>query len=455
MSTLFDDFEPSTPAAWKQKIQFDLNGEDYNKTLLWQSNEGIIVKPFYTKENRTNLQIVTPTKGFRCCQTVFIDNEKTANSIARNALKRGATAIQFIANKRYDCSLVLEKIDLNTTYIYFKLNFLDPNFINSKQALINPKNTFFQIDIIGNLCEQGNWFYNLKEDFKRLKDITQSCQYTLVVQASIYQNAGANITQQLAYALAHANEYLCYLGKEVATNIHFNFSVGGNYFFEIAKLRAFRVLWASLLKQYDLPDNEALLFVQPSTRNKTLYDYNINMLRTTSECMSAILGGANTISNLPYDAIYNKSNEFGERIARNQLLILQEESFFKEAQHIADGSYYIETITNQLAEKALALFKELEKKGGFLKQLKQGKIQQKINESAAKEQSQFDHQIIKLVGTNIQTNANDRMKDAIHLYPFLKQRNYKTLLQPILKKRLSEKVEQERLANETNIVTKK
>ena len=252
----------------------------------------------------------------------------------------------------------------------------------------------------------------------------------------------------MAYSLAHANEYLNYFGKEVASKIHFNFSVGSNYFFEIAKLRVFRILWESLLKEYDVKNVEAHIFTQPSLRNKTIYDYNVNMLRTTSECMSAILGGSNTISNVSYDEMYHKSNEFGERISRNQLLILQQESYLKEAQNFADGAYYIETITNQLAEKALTIFQQIEKAGGFLHQLKVGIIQRKIQESASKEDENFNDKKIVLLGTNMQINKADTMKQDLELYPFVKQRNIKTIITPIIRKRLSETVEKERLDNE-------
>src|SRR5690606_2264994 len=139
-------------------------------------------------------------------------------------------------------------------------------------------------------------------------------------------NAGANCVQQLAYTLAHANEYLNRFSVEEIPPLKnslmtVKMAVGGNYFFEIAKLRALRILWAMLAPEYHLPTELHILAV-PSKRNKTLYDYNVNMLRTTTECMSAVLGGANAIGNLPYDVLYHKSNEFGERIARNQLLVL-------------------------------------------------------------------------------------------------------------------------------------
>ena len=172
------------------------------------------------------------------------------------------------------------------------------------------------------------------------------------------------------------------------------------------------------------------------------------MLRTTTECMSAILGGANTVFNLPYDAIYHKENQFGQRIARNQLLVLKNESYFNLVNNPAEGSYYIESITQQLAEKALTLFKDIEANGTFLSQLKEGTIQKKIKESADKEQQQFNDQELILLGTNKHPNANDKMKDNLELYPFVKSNPVKTLIAPIVEKRLAEKLEQERLKTE-------
>lgn len=445
---LFDEFEPVTAAAWKQKIQVDLNGADYNETLLYKTDEGIIVKPFYTKEDRTNSTINLPKKGFHICQTIFIDDEKIANFLAIDALKRGANSIQFKANKKFDYQKVLNKIDVNSTLIYFQFSFLDADFQIALSTFCNSENAYFQTDNIGNLAETGNWFINLKEDYRRLENIVSSTKNCISVSGDLYQNAGANIVQQLAYTLAHANEYLLYFGKDIAAKIHFTFSVGSNYFFEIAKLRAFRILWETLLNEYDVKNVEAHIFTQPSLRNKTIYDYNVNMLRTTSECMSAILGGSNTISNVSYDAMFHKSNEFGERISRNQLLILQQESNLAEAQNFADGTYYIESITNQLAEKTLTLFKQIEKAGGFLHQLKAGIIQKKIQESALKEEEDFTSKKNVLLGSNMQVNAADKMKHDLELYPFVKQRNIKTLIAPINRKRLSESLEKERLAKE-------
>jgi methylmalonyl-CoA mutase len=208
-----------------------------------------------------------------------------------------------------------------------------------------------------------------------------------------------------------------------------------------------RLVFNSLAKEYN-HHFDCHIVATPTKRNKTLYDYNVNMLRTTTECMSAILGGANAVANLPYDALYHKDNEFGDRISRNQLLVLKHESYFDKVNNPADGAYYIESITQQLAEKALDLFKDIERNSGFITQLIEGTIQRKISESAAKQQELFDSGKEVLLGTNKYPNKNDRMKDELELYPFVKQNPRKTLITPIIEKRLAEKLEQERLSQE-------
>jgi len=445
---LFNEFNEINAPEWKQKIQVDLKGADYNDTLLWKTDDRITVKPFYTKEDRTNTKINTPEKGFTICQSIYIENEEQSNLFAVNSLKRGAKSIEFKAKCKFNYKTLLKNLDLKNTVLYFKFKFIDANFTIELSDYINSKNCYFNIDTIGNLASTGNWFTNLTNDNNELQQIVEKTHNSICINTSIYQNAGANITQQLAYTLAHANEYLNHFGSKIANKIHFNFSVGSNYFFEISKLRAFRILWSSLLKEYDAKNNKVHLFVTPSTRNKTLYDYNVNMLRTTSECMSAILGGADTISNISYDDIFHLSNEFGERISRNQLLILQQESGLSEAQDFANGVYYIESITQQLSQNALEVFKTIEKSGGFLKQLKEGVIQRKIKESADKEQLKFDSGEIVLLGSNKLQNDKDSMKTDLELFPFVKIRNEKTLIRPIIQKRLAEKLEQKRLHDE-------
>ena len=452
---LFNDFEPVSAKAWKQKIQLDLKGADYNETLIWNSPEGIDVKPFYSSEDIKNTtSLFNADHNWQICQTIHVENTKEANLKALDVLNKGAESLNFvIANEEINASELLKNIDLKNVPIFFELKFLSSTYTLTLNNIAEEENAVFylQIDIVGHLAESGNWFENLKEDHIVLEHIIANCKSlksSVSINVSLYQNSGANITQQLAYALAHTNEYLNHFGDTIKNNLLFKVSVGSNYFFEIAKLKALRILWNTLASEYYSNPLSCIIKVSPTKRNKTIYDYNTNLLRTTTESMSASLGGADFISNLRYDAIYHSDNEFGERIARNQLLVLKHESYFDAVNNATEGAYYIETLMTQLADKALTIFKDIEANGGFLKQLKEGIIQRKIKESASKEQELFDKEEIVLLGTNKYINKNDKMKNDIERYPFLKRNKRKTLIEPIIPHRLSEKIEKERLDNE-------
>jgi len=453
---LFDEFEKVSAKQWKQKIQVDLKGADYNETLIWKNLEGIDVKPFYHLDDFQNgFETITgrPEK-FNITQPIFVDDQTIANHLILDSINRGAEAIYLTSEKEFDINTVFANFPNENISVYFNFTFLSKEFILNLKQYFSEYNTklFYNIDIIGNLARSGNWFKNLKNDHVALEEILQENkeENILSVDTTLYQNSGATMVQQLAYGLAHANEYLNHFVSDLIKEnlkITFKVSVGTNYFFEISKIRAFRKLYALLAKEYGVPSS-CHIIATPSKRNKTLYDYNVNLLRSTTEYMSAIQGGANAVCSSSYDSIYHKSNEFGERIARNQMLILKEESYFKASDNPSEGSYYIETLTQQLSEKALQLFKNIEANGGFLSQLKEGTLQRKIKESANKEQTAFDDGKIELLGTNIHPNSNDRMKDDLELFPFIKTKTRKTLLEPIIERRLSEKIEQERLKTE-------
>jgi len=450
---LFEEFEPISSKLWKQQIQFELKGADYNETLIWDSPEGIKVKPFYhSDEGFGTLHRNTNDSSFRICQNIFVHNLEKSISRAIESIECGAESIRFtIEDQNIDVSKLLNKLPLEKITVYFHLSFLSIDFVKRIETVAKEKNAliYCNLDPIGQLAKDGNWFSTTEKDnFETLKILSNSTNQSsiLCINGSLYQNAGATMVQQIAYSLAHANEYFNRI-PNINKPIVFEIAVGTNYFFEIAKLRTIRILFDLIAKEYN-PYYSCHLLVSPTKRNKTLYDYNVNLLRTTTECMSAILGGANTITNLTYDSLYHKDNEFGDRIARNQLLILKHESYFDKVNNPADGSYYIENLTQQLAEKSLALFKDIEANGGFLKQLKEGIIKRKILESADKEQELFDSGKEILLGTNKYPNKNDKMKHDLELFPFLKTKPRKTLVTPITERRLSEKVEQERLSQE-------
>ncbi|KJD35718.1 methylmalonyl-CoA mutase [Tamlana sedimentorum] len=445
-NNLFDDFNEVSAKQWKQKIQYELQGEDYN-ALLWQTNESILVKPFYHAEDLKNLPQPQNTKAtkWKIGQTIYVADTKISNKNALFAIKNGVESLAFIIpSETVSIENLLKGINLETIEIHFKPLFLSHTFL---EKYPQKKNIFIHNDIIGNLGKSGNWFQNSKHDINTFKKI-YSVTNTLSVDAALYQNAGANIVQQLAYSLAHANEYLNILNEDglltTKTEVVFQFAIDSNYFFEIAKLRAIRLLWKSLAPTYNLSTNCEII-VLPTLRNKTIYENYNNLLRTTTECMSGILGGANTVFNIPYNTVTKNNNAFNERIARNQLLILKHESHFNTVNNPVDGSYYIETITNQLAEKALNLFKDIEKSGGFLKQLKLGTIQRKIKASSNKTEQQLENNETILVGVNAHKYPVKDIGKNIQKYPFISLKPRLTKIESIIEKRVSENLERKRL----------
>lgn len=450
---LFDTFDAVSAKQWKQKIQFDLKGADYNNILIWKTSEAISVKPFYHAEDLDALPEISNTEvaPWKICQTIFVSDIEKSNKKALKSIQRGAETIKFIIpNEGVSIENLLKNID--SIPVILETQFLSETYIEKTRSISAKAPIQINTDIIGNLAKSGNWFNHLNDDFSKFKTIIKQTN-TFTINGGLYQNAGATMVQELAYALTHATEYLSALDSALnaqdkqTLQVNFEVSIGSNYFFEIAKLRALRILWRTIALQYNV-NATCQINATPTKRNKTLYDYNTNLLRTSTECMSAILGGANTICNLPFDVIHKKAHAFSERIARNQLLILRHESYFDKVNNPADGTYYIESLTHQLAEKAFILFKDIEANSGFLRQLKEGTLQRKIKENAAKEQQLFDTENLILVGTNKHPNPKDAMKNELELYPFIKTNQRKTLIEPIIEKRLAETLEQGRLKKE-------
>ncbi len=449
----FWDFEPVSAKAWKQKIQADLRGGDYNELLTWLSPEGITVKPFYTSEDLPEGmvgQARTHPTTWQIGQAAFLGSE-AGISLAVEALENGADGV--LASVHPENSKAISALQGHQGSKWLDTTGFTLEMLEEARKL---KDTSFEwlLDPIGGLVVSGNWQEGMKADLDGLGRPLEggAGKKFLAVHTSHYQNAGANRVQELAYSLAQIHEYLLWSDK--ATGIKplleepvFLVAVGNEYFFEIAKLRALRRLWELLGTSAGL-SGKCRIFAFPTRRNKTLYDYNTNMLRTTMECMAAVLGGADVVVNSPYDGLYHEPNAFADRIARNQLLLLRHESYFASVSNPADGTYYVEALTDQLGKKALELFKTLEKGGGFLKQLKEHHIQKKIRESAQAEQQAFADGKLILVGSNKYPNPDDRMTEELQKNPFLKTRTEKTLIEPILPGRLSENYEQKRLRDE-------
>ena len=448
---LFTDFSPVDAKSWKQKIQVDLKGADYNDTLVWESPEGIKVKPFYTAEDvDTGLQISEgEPSGWRIGQLIQVKDATEANQSCREAIENGVECLILrVASENISSKELFEGLEAGNLKMYVDLRQIEAealtNWIANLPDNINDLNLIW--DPIHQLAATGNWYSNMEKDLQKFQQLNAS-EGLFSVDISLYQNAGANRIQQLAYALAHAREYVKLISADQQTATSFMVSVDTNYFFEIAKLKALRMLWGKLMVEEEKTITcEILAF--PTRRNKTLYDYNVNMLRTTTECMAAILGGADTVYNMPYDSIYHNENSFADRISRNQLLILKNESYFDKVENAASGAYYIENLASEMAKKAWELYQQIQKGGGWLSQLKEHKIQKKIKESAGKQQRAFDEGQEVLVGSNKYPNEAEQMKDQLQKDPFLKKEKKKTLIEPILERRLAETLEQNRLEHE-------
>lgn len=455
---LFTEFPKVSPEQWKQQIVRDLKGADYEESLIYHSPDGVTVKPFYTSDDIKGCIPFPPPKTWNICERIFAEKAEEGNTKALIALEKGVESIWFvIASEKVAPEVLLKGLELKQIKIFFNLQFLSEDYCIKLNNYLSGKSShvYLQNDILSNLARSGKWFFNSKKDIKVLKsqfnNLINFCS-VVSVDTSLYQNAGANIPQQLGYALAHLNEYLNILNQQ--GYLYHNFipqfivSTGGNYFFEIAKIRALRRLYSSLAKEYDLK-TDCIILTQPTKRDKTLYDFNVNLLRTTIQSMSAVLGGADIVSNIPYDNLFHKSREFGERIARNQMLIMKHEANLDKVINAADGAYYIEHLTWEFSEAALEIFKQIEREGGYLKHLERGILQEQIRESAEIEQDLFDRGELVLVGTNKFGNPEDKMLQELEINPFYQQIEGVTVVNPIPERRLSENQEREKLKKES------
>jgi methylmalonyl-CoA mutase len=446
---LFDDFPPISAKAWEDLIIQDLKGADYERKLVWNTPEGFKVQPFYRKEDLEAIKYLDVFPGdfpfvrsgrkkennWFVRQNIFVDDIQSANKKALDILMKGIDSLGFMLDASK--TPTIEQIERLMENIYAQI--VEVNFICGKQApevlniyldLIKKYNRDFQkihgsvnFDPIGNLIIGGNFYTSEKEDFKVCAKLVQNARHlphfrTLSVHATFFKNSGSNIVQELAFGLAYANEYLARLtAKEIpvddiAPNIKFHYAVGSSYFLEIAKIRAARFLWAKVVNAYG-PSHAGItrthIHSVTADWNKTIYDPYVNMLRTTTEAMSAILGGANSLTVKPFNAVFEKPTDFSERIARNQQLILKEESYLDKIVDPAAGSYYIEQLTDSLIEAAWKLFLEIDDAGGFIEAFKKGIIQQQIKQNADERNKSIASRKKILVGSNQYPNFTEKL----------------------------------------------
>ncbi|NPA36531.1 MAG: methylmalonyl-CoA mutase small subunit [Chlorobi bacterium] len=439
---LFSDFPPVTTKEWMEKIKADLKGADFDKKLVWRTREGFSVKPFYREEDLENLMYLNVLPGefpyvrgnnaknntWLIRQDISVYDIKEAATKARELTKKGVDSIGFIIEKDELFSPeklngLLEAPGLENTEINFNAR---KNFHLLGQAVlpvINEKiSGTVNLDPLGVLTVFGKVAYPMEQSFDFVeKAIRKTSGYEnfrpLNINALNFGNAGATIVQELAFAMAMGSEYLSQMTDrglspdDVAKSTRFNFSIGSSYFMEIAKLRAARLLWANIAEKYGVSEEAAKMYIHCETAgwNKTIYDPYVNMLRTQTEAMSAVLGGTDSLTVLPFDIFYKEPDEFSERIARNQQLLLKEESYFDKVEDVAAGSYYIENLTDSIAAEAWKLFVETEENGGYLNALRTGTIQSLVKDSAEKRRQAVATRREKLLGTNEYPNTAEEV----------------------------------------------
>lgn len=409
----FKEFPPISKEEWEAVIEKDLEGKDYKEVLRWNSSEGIAPLPFYQKTDLQDLAHTPETMSESARWYILepIDNTdlKSANKQALQALENGASGLRFnipanLIHSKSDLDALLKDVNIEMITLHFDSHLSSLQVADWLNEIITGRglepeeqNACFTFDPFVNALQTGKLAPK-----SAIKDIVEKgdalFRYS-AIDASFYGNAGANIVQQVAFSLAGGNEYLG-LDFNIADDIHFNFAVGPNYFLEIAKFRAFKLTWKKVLEQYGAVGAEKFLTAEVALWNKSKTDAHNNLLRATTEVMSAALGGCDAITVFRYDNHFAEPSNFASRIARNIQILLQEEAYLDKVNDPGAGSYYIEKLTDMIAEESWKLFQKIEQKGGFHAALKEGFIQQLIAESKKQKIERYLEQKEIQVGVN-------------------------------------------------------
>ena len=442
---LFSEFQAPTTQEWLDKIQVDLKGADFQKRLVWRTSEGFNVQPFYRREDVEKLQTPNALPGeypfvrgnkkddntWYIRQEIKADDAKDANAKAKDILNKGIDSVSFkIPGSSVSADYVEQLLDgIYCDCVELNFNTCKRHSIELAQLLVSyfDKKGYDKEKIVGSIDWDPMEKIVMKgRDVEPLLRFAPELVNTLkdyphfrciAVNAVSLNNSGAYIVQELGYALAWGNEYMQQMVDAdveptlAASKIKFNMGISENYFMEIAKFRAGRMLWAQIVKQYEPKcDCACKMCVNAVTTsyNMTLFDAHVNLLRSQTETMSAALAGVHSIVVTPFDAAYEEPDDFSERIARNQQLLLKEECHFNTVVDPSAGSYYIEQLTTSLANEAWKIFLKVEEEGGFLSAIKAGTVQDDINATNEKRHTMAAQRREFILGTNQFPNFTEK-----------------------------------------------
>ena len=450
---LLKDFPAISAKVWKDKIIADLKGADFDKKLVWRTNEGFNVQPYYRREDLKGLKTTTSAPG----QFPYVRGTRMTNDWAirqnvcacQNARKANAKALEVLNKGITSLGFCLDKEKLNYRFIKNLLNDIRIDVVPvnftvcacaapelasilvryiGREYKGTPMKNFvgsINVDPMKNMLLKGKAMPREMVAEKIVATVNAAKSLTgyrvVGVNSVILNNAGAYCAQELAYALAWGVEYMTMMTEAgvanyvAARNIRFNMGIGGNYFMEIAKFRAARMLWAKIVENYKAPIFTAALkdaakmnvSAETSKFNMTVFDAYVNLLRSQTETMSAAIAGVDEITVTPFDVTYERPTDFSERIARNQQLLLKEEAHFNKITDPAAGSYYIENLTESIAQEAWKQFLAIQDNGGMYQMIMDGKVQEAMQANLTKRLSDVAKRKEFILGSNQFPNFNE------------------------------------------------
>jgi methylmalonyl-CoA mutase len=449
---LFNEFPSVSTKDWEAQITADLKGADYEKRLVWNTSEKFKVKPYYRSEDLRDkgyLDVLpgespyvrgneTNTNTWEIRQDIIVENIEEANQNAVFIVDKGITSLGFRFSSQMknikikeqkEFSALLKNIPIEKIGLYFICGFESERTLGmiineAKQRNIDPLaiNGAIDFDPLGHLTEFGNFYSSESNDFNLLCGLINNAQSNLSnyrvlgINGNLFGNAGASIVQELAFSMAMAADYISRMGEldinvdVVCRHLQFNLSVGSNYFMEIAKIRAARLLWARIIEAFhpiNAASEKAIIHSITTEWNQTIYDPYVNVLRATTEAMAAVIGGTDSLSVQAFTSPYKPSTRFSDRIARNIQIILNEEAYLGRIVDPSAGSYYIENLTDSIIQESWKLFLAIEEEGGYLNALKKGSIQKEIENSAQNRRNLVATRKEVLLGTNQYPNLNE------------------------------------------------
>ena len=467
----FSQFEIPTYEMWRKVTEESLKGAYFEK-LLTHTYEEITLQPMYQRKDIEDLEFIHSLPGeapfvrgtkkihqqrpWEISQELDMSTPEEFNETALYDLNRGQTVLNIVVDEVtkegknaaemeeqagvsglsissvQDVEVALKNIDLNKIPLHIHAGALSLPLFSQILAYAQKSGQAISgcigMDPLGELVKKGSLPCEISECYKIMADVTKWAKEnapelaTVIVDSSPYHNGGANAVQELAFALATAVHYLDEMTErgisidEAATSIRFIFSIGANFFMEIAKLRAARMLWSKIVAAFGGNEESQKMYIHARTSKwtKTKYDPYVNMLRSTSEAFAAAVGGADSIHVTPFDEPLQKSTSFSRRIARNTSIILQEEAQIGKTFDPAGGSWYVEKLTDELAQKAWSLFQEIEKRGGIVSCLQQGYVQELVRDIREKRLKNIDLRKDVFVGTNMYANIGEKPIEAKH-----------------------------------------